>query len=104
MSDPHHVFAALGDPTRLAVYRRLSSAGPATATGLAAQLPVTRQAVAKHLAALTEAGLVDRVRHGREVRYSLRPDALTETVRWMADVGAGWDDRLAKLKAVVEGS
>ncbi len=102
MTDPQQVFAALGDPTRLLLYKRLSAAGPATATTLAAALPVTRQAVVKHLAALNDAGLVDRSRQGREVHYSLRPGALTETVHWIADVGAQWDTRLAELKAVVE--
>jgi len=104
VSDPHLVFAALADPTRLLLFQRLSAAGPATATGLADDLPVTRQAVVKHLGALADAGLVAKARHGREVRYSLRPEALTEAAHWITDVGAQWDTRLAALKAAAEGT
>ncbi len=76
---------------------RLSSEGPASATELAGRLPVSRQAVAKHLAALDRAGLVRGHREGREMRYSLTPAPLAEAMDWMAAVGAQWDDRLAKL-------
>ena len=69
-----------------------------TATQLAADLPISRQAVVKHLASLTDAGLIDRERAGREVRYRVTPQPLTDAVSWMADVGAQWDTRLATLK------
>jgi DNA-binding transcriptional ArsR family regulator len=92
------VFAALGDPTRRALVRRLADDGPVTATELAQTLPITRQAVAKHLAALHEAGLVDGVREGRETRYRLTPEPLDDAVAWMAEVGAHWDRRLAALE------
>lgn len=92
------VFAALGDPTRREVIRFLSAEGPVTATGLASRLPVTRQAVSKHLAALAEAGLVSAERHGREVQYRLRTEPLTAAMGWMADVGAEWDKRLSALR------
>ena len=92
------VFAALADPTRRQVIRALSQHGPSTATGLAAALPVTRQAVTKHLAALAAAGLVTATRHGREVLYEISPRPLTAAVSWMADLGARWDDRLAALR------
>lgn len=92
------VFAALSDPTRRAVVRRLSEGGGATATEMAAELPVSRQAVAKHLAALSEAGLVGSERSGRELRYHLTPGPLTDAMGWMADVGAQWDERLEALR------
>ena len=92
------VFAALADPTRRQVIRALSQQGPSTATGLAAALPVTRQAVTKHLAALADAGLVTATRRGREVLYQISPRPLTAAVSWMADLGARWDDRLAALR------
>jgi DNA-binding transcriptional ArsR family regulator len=78
--------------------RTLSEQRAATATQLAADLPISRQAVLKHLAALAGAGLIDRERTGREVRYRLTPQPLSEAVSWMADVGAQWDGRLAALK------
>jgi DNA-binding transcriptional ArsR family regulator len=92
------VFSALGDPTRRQVIRALSEQGPSTATGLSAQLPVTRQAVTKHLAALAGAGLVTAARRGREKLYRISPEPLTEAVTWMADLGARWDERLAALQ------
>jgi|SRR5436190_5564086 len=94
------VFAALGDPTRRTVYERLA-AGSATATQLAAGLPVTRQAVAKHLAVLEDAGLVRAERAGRERRFSPTPAPLGEAISWMASVGGEWDDRLAALERYV---
>ena len=96
------VFAALADPTRRRVMESLSRSGPATATELAAELPVSRQAVSKHLHALADAGLVSAERAGREVRYKLSPTPMREAVRWMAAVGAEWDDRLEALRAGVD--
>jgi DNA-binding transcriptional ArsR family regulator len=92
------VFAALGDPGRRDLVREISTRGSATATELAADLPVTRQAVAKQLAALAEAGLVAATRQGRETRYALTPAPLGEAMAWMADVGAAWDERLDALR------
>jgi len=69
----------------------------ATATELASELPISRQAVNKHLAALADAGLVDRERSGREVRYRVTPAPLSDAVSWMAEVGGQWDERLAVL-------
>ena len=91
------MFAALADPTRRQVVRSLSEQPGLTASSLAGGLPMTRQAVTKHLAALDRAGLVEGRREGREMRYSLTPAPLTEAMRWMDDVGAQWDARLAKL-------
>ena len=103
MSDPAGaVFGALADPTRRFVVRCLAEGGPVTATELAERLPITRQAVTKHLAALHEAGLVERAKEGREMRYRLTPDPFTDAVAWMADVGAGWERRLDGLRRHVE--
>jgi DNA-binding transcriptional ArsR family regulator len=96
-SDPAGpVFEALADPVRRRLLSALS-ASPATATELAAGLPISRQAVAKHLASLSEAGLLQRERSGRDVRYRVTPEPLTHAVGWMAQVGGQWDDRLARL-------
>jgi DNA-binding transcriptional ArsR family regulator len=92
------VFSALSDPTRRALLRTIAEQPAATATQLAADLPISRQAVLKHLTALSEAGLIDRERAGREVRYRVTPQPLSDAVSWMADVGAQWDTRLAALK------
>jgi DNA-binding transcriptional ArsR family regulator len=99
---PAEVFAALGDPHRLALVQRLSREGQATATALAAPLPVTRQAVTKHLRVLEEAGLLRSSRTGREVLYVVRPDALIRQARWLDDVADAWDRRLADVKATAE--
>jgi DNA-binding transcriptional ArsR family regulator len=97
VSRPPDVFSALSDPTRREVLRLLAEDGPASASHLAHQLPVTRQAVSKHLQVLAEAGLVTRTPAGREVRYVASPQALAEVVEWVAQVGGRWDRRLARL-------
>ncbi|MDP8959739.1 MAG: metalloregulator ArsR/SmtB family transcription factor [Actinomycetota bacterium] len=96
------VLAALSDETRRRVVHRLSEHGPATASQLAAELPITRQAVSKHLVALQEARLVESQRHGREIRYQLTPAPLSEVMSWMALVGAKWDERLQALQEYLE--
>ena len=92
------VFGALADPTRRALLSAIADQRSATATELALELPISRQAVLKHLGALTDAGLLDRQRSGREVRYRVTPAPLSEAVSWMAEVGGQWDERLASLK------
>jgi DNA-binding transcriptional ArsR family regulator len=92
------VFTALSDPHRRVVVELLAERGAATGTELATELPVTRQAVAKHLAALSRAGLVESTRAGRETRYRLTPGPLTDALDWMVSVGAEWDERLAALR------
>jgi DNA-binding transcriptional ArsR family regulator len=91
------VFGALADPTRRGILVAVSE-HPATATELAGSLPISRQAVVKHLSALSAAGLVERERAGREVRYRISPEPLSEAVSWMAEVGGQWDQRLARLR------
>jgi DNA-binding transcriptional ArsR family regulator len=91
------VFAALGDPGRRSLVEAVATRGSATATELAAALPVTRQAVAKQLGLLADAGLLQATRSGRETRYEVTPEPLGEAVAWMVDVGARWDERLAAL-------
>lgn len=96
------VLAALADPTRRHLLDLLAAQGEVTATSLAERLPVTRQAVVKHLAVLDAAGLVSGHRVGREVRYEVRPAALDATARWMVALAADWDRRLARVKRIAE--
>lgn len=91
------VFGALSDPTRRELLATISRERAATATELASALPISRQAVLKHLNALAGAGLVEHSRAGREVRYRLTPQPLTDAVSWMTQVGGQWDERLAAL-------
>jgi len=97
-SDPAGaVFGALSDPTRRQLLSAIAQRPAATATELAAELPISRQAVLKHLTALSDVGLLDRERRGREVRYRVTPEPLSEAVSWMAAVGGQWDERLSAL-------
>lgn len=100
--DPGAVFSALSDPTRREVIRLLSEAGPSTLGELSAELPVTRQAISKHLVILGEAGLVSASGDTRRRRYHLTPRPLAEAMGWMVDVGAEWDERLEALRRHVE--
>jgi DNA-binding transcriptional ArsR family regulator len=101
-SGPDAVFEALADPTRRAVIRALSETGPSTLSELSAGLPVTRQAVSKHLVVLQEAGLVRAEGAIRGRRYAFTPDPLADAMGWIADVGGDWDARLARLKGLAE--
>jgi DNA-binding transcriptional ArsR family regulator len=93
------VFSALADPTRRAILATLAQAGPATATDLAARLPITRQAVAKHLALLAEAGLVTaEPGERRRVRYRLRSAPMRVAQQFLAALARDWDTPLAALK------
>jgi DNA-binding transcriptional ArsR family regulator len=96
------VFTALADGTRRSVMRRLLDDGPATASALSRGLPMTRQAVVKHLRALDDAGLVAASRDGREVRYRATPAPLGDAMAWMLRTGARWDHRLERLRRQVE--
>jgi len=102
-SSPDVILAAMADPTRRQLLATLAERGPATATELAASLPITRQAVAKHLAVLSEAGLVASARQGRDVRFRVQSGGLAVTAHWLAALAAQWDDRLAAIKTIAEG-
>lgn len=91
------VFDALGDATRRDVLAAVGRTGPVTATELAADRPVSRQAIVKHLQILGAAGLVQAEKVGREQRYTVTTARLDDAGRWMASVGDAWDRRLAKL-------
>jgi DNA-binding transcriptional ArsR family regulator len=97
------VFEALADPTRRELLRRLTDEGPITPTELAADLPISRQAVSKHLSALSDAGLVRSEPHGRERRYRATVGPLSDAVAWIVDVGAAWDERLSTLRTRLAG-
>jgi DNA-binding transcriptional ArsR family regulator len=97
------VFAALSDPTRRWMIESLLRDRATSAPALTAGLPITRQAVAKHLAALDNAGLIERApARGREVHYRLREGALEQAAGWLAQAEAAWDGRLGRLKQAVE--
>jgi DNA-binding transcriptional ArsR family regulator len=94
-----HVFAALADPTRRAILAALALGGPATATDLAARLPITRQAIAKHLALLADAGLVTpEPGERRRVRYRLRSAPMRVAQQFLAALARDWDSPLDALK------
>ena len=93
---------AVADSSRRRVLDLLLARGELTPTALAAELPFTRQAVAKHLAVLDRAGLVEGSRHGREVLYSVMPEHLDVAVRAMAKGAARWDARLEAIKKASE--
>ncbi len=97
------ILAGLADPTRRQILDLLASAGSGTATTVAAALPVSRQAVVKHLAVLDRAGLVTGRRSGREVRYLPCPDRLGDAARWLSELAGEWDRRLRAIKLIAEG-
>ena len=96
--DPGPVFAALADPTRREVVRLLARQPGLTASALAGELPISRQAIAKHLAQLRDAGLAEAEHAGRETRYRLTPEPLSDAMAWMVDAGGKWDARLERLR------
>lgn len=96
------VFAALADPTRRSLLVNLAENSPRTATQLAEDYPITRQGILKHLRILEEAGLVAVAQQGREKRYTLTPEPLTDLDQWIKDLSAKWDERLLRLKHFLE--
>ncbi len=102
LAEEDALWAAVADPTRRRVLDALLERGEATTTTLAEGLPVTRQAVAKHLAVLNRVGLVAGVRRGREVRYAIQPERLDEAAEAMARAAAKWDRRLVRIKRIAE--
>jgi DNA-binding transcriptional ArsR family regulator len=106
LPDPGPIFAALADPTRREMVAALLRDGTTSVPALTADLPITRQAVAKHLATLEEAGLVERGAGGpgsREVRYRLADGALDPASAWLREAESRWDARLERLKRSVQG-
>jgi DNA-binding transcriptional ArsR family regulator len=97
-SQTHLIFVALADPTRRLLFQQLCEEGSGTATGFAARLPMTRQAVTKHLMTLVEAGLVTVHEEGRERRYVPTPASLQAITDWITTVEERWDQRLAALR------
>jgi DNA-binding transcriptional ArsR family regulator len=96
------LFAALGDPTRLALLQRLSKGGPASISVLADDFDTTRQGVTKHLRVLEAAGIIGGERRGREHVWAINPGRLAEAQRHLEVIARGWDDALARLKAHLE--
>ncbi|MFI0451167.1 ArsR/SmtB family transcription factor [Actinomadura sp. 6N118] len=97
------VFAALTDPTRRALLDELARAGPATVTDLARRLPISRQAVAKHLGQLAEAGLVSTGEPvGRRLPYQLEPAPIQAAQVWLAALANRWDARLTSLERALD--
>jgi DNA-binding transcriptional ArsR family regulator len=95
------VFAALGDETRWSILTALGE-GDASASALAGLLPLTRQAIAKHLNVLQEVGLVESMRVGRELRYRVLGARLSDTAKRLESIGSEWDHRLAAIKQIAE--
>jgi DNA-binding transcriptional ArsR family regulator len=96
------VCAALADPTRRQLLETLSRCPPSSATTLAAQVPVSRQAVVKHLQILRDCELVSSHRAGKEVLFEVRPGQLAATASWMTTLATTWTERLARLKEQAE--
>jgi DNA-binding transcriptional ArsR family regulator len=92
------VFSALADPTRRTILRAVSERGPVTATALTDDVAISRQAIAKHLNLLREAGLVQADRSGRETRFVARSEPLDSLAAWATATGRRWDARLARLR------
>jgi len=101
-ADAAPVFAALGDPTRLALVARLGSSGPLSIARLADGTAVTRQAITKHLNVLSDAGLVRSARQGRERIWEFDATPLSDARRFLDDVSRQWDVALNRLKKYVE--
>lgn len=95
------VFMALGDETRWSILTALGE-GDASASALAGRLPVSRQAIAKHLVVLNQVGLVEPLRVGRELKYRVLGSQLAATARDLDRIGLEWDRRLAAIKRIAE--
>ena len=102
LAGPAPVFAALGDPTRLALLMKLSDGAARSIAALSADSRLTRQAVTKHLHVLEHAGLVRSLKVGRESRFAYRPEPVAEARAYLDTVSAQWDAALGRLKAFVE--
>ena len=96
------IFHALADPMRRNLLVNLAEHSPKTATQLAEEFPITRQGILKHLNILEDAGLVAVHQIGREKRYAFTPEPLNELEQWLKQLNAKWDERLLRLKHLVE--
>ena len=96
------IFAALGDPTRLALVTKLAAGSRISISTLTEGSPLTRQAITKHLRVLEQAGLVHSLRHGRENLFELKPQPLDEARRALDRISQQWDNALQRLKSFVE--
>lgn len=96
------LWSAIGDPTRRRMLDLLLADGDGTATSLSERLPVTRQAVAKHLGVLDRVGLVHATAAGREKKYRVDEPRLARAVAQLSSVGAAWDARLRRIKRIAE--
>ncbi|WP_431279949.1 ArsR/SmtB family transcription factor [Leifsonia poae] len=96
------LWSAIGEPTRRRMLDILLAEGPGTATTLSERLPVTRQAVSKHLTVLDRVGLIHGAPEGRERRYRVDEAQLARAVAQLAEVGATWDARLQRIKRIAE--
>jgi DNA-binding transcriptional ArsR family regulator len=102
VNDVGRILAALADDTRRTIVGQLAAGATPTATELARDLPISRQAVAKHLKVLEDAEVVVAHRRGREARYELRPDPLATAGEWLDEVAATWESRLDRLRTRAE--
>lgn len=100
---PGRVFAALGDPTRVQIIDWLDEEGSGTATEFAARLPISRQAVSRHLKELEEAGLIAGSKQGREMRYQLQPQQLRASAEWLEARARRWERTLQRLADHLDG-
>jgi len=99
---PNEVFTALADPTRRAIFERLSRDGEQTVRALTDRARVSQPAVSKHLGVLKHAGLVHDRRDGRQTHYSVRPRGLAPLIDWMSHYGAFWRDRFDRLEHLLK--
>jgi len=95
------IFGALADPTRRELLNALLHGGPASATSLAGPLPISRQAVVKHLQVLEGARLAQPARQGREVRWTAQPAPLVDAAEWLVAAGSAWERRLERLRSAL---
>lgn len=102
MDERAHVFAALGDPTRLRLVTKLMDRQPHSIANLTDGTKITRQAITKHLTVLEGAGLVSKIKEGRESLYALDPEPLHSIQEYLEVIAAQWDQALQNLKAFVE--
>ena len=101
-TNANHVFRALADPTRRALFEHMSRKGEQTVHALTHFAGVSQPAVSKHLTVLKRAKLVRNRREGRETHYRAQPDALAPMVNWLRDYGAFWRDRFDRLETLLE--